>query len=291
MTWFFVSDLHGRVGRYRALLAAIVRERPRAVLLGGDLLPHGLDRRWASGRQSGEFLDRYLLPQVVSLRDAMGASFPTVVVILGNDDERLHEPALERAETAGLLVHCHGRIVEVGAVPVLGYACVPPTPFALKDWERYDVSRYVDPGCFGPEEGRHTVEVDADELRHGTIAADLERIAGDRDLTGAIVLAHSPPHRCALDRAGLDGLEVDGVPLDPHVGSIALRRFLEDRRPAAGLHGHVHESARITGAWRDRVGETPVFTAAHDGPELALVRLDPADPETATRELIPVEGE
>ena len=43
MAWFFTSDLHGRPGRYATLLDQIRREGPRAVLLGGDLLPHGLD--------------------------------------------------------------------------------------------------------------------------------------------------------------------------------------------------------------------------------------------------------
>jgi len=40
------------------------------------------------------------------------------------------------------------------------------------------------------------------------------------------------------------------------------------------LHGHVHESARLTGAWQDRIGRTVCLSAAHDGPELALVRFD-----------------
>jgi hypothetical protein len=40
------------------------------------------------------------------------------------------------------------------------------------------------------------------------------------------------------------------------------------------------------GDWRDRIGETHLFGAAHHGPELALVRFDPADPEKATRELL-----
>jgi Icc-related predicted phosphoesterase len=74
--------------------------------------------------------------------------------------------------------------------------------------------------------------------------------------------------------------------VDVHVGSIAIARFLRDRQPRIALCGHVHESARLTGAWRDRVGRTHVFSAAHDGPELALVRFAPARPDDATRELI-----
>ena len=156
----------------------------------------------------------------------------------------------------------------------------------LKDWERYDVSRFTDPGCISPEKGQRTVEVDPDEIRFGTIAADLERLAGDRDLADAICLFHSPPYRTDLDRAALDGKSVDHVPLDVHVGSIAIQRFIEERQPALTLHGHIHEAPRLTGSWRQKIGRTHAFTAAHDGPELALVRFELDDLENATRELI-----
>jgi Icc-related predicted phosphoesterase len=79
---------------------------------------------------------------------------------------------------------------------------------------------------------------------------------------------------------------MEHAPLDPHVGSIALRRLIEARQPLVTLHGHIHESARLTGAWRDRIGRTICLSAAHDGPELALVRFDPGAPEHATRELV-----
>jgi Icc-related predicted phosphoesterase len=69
------------------------------------------------------------------------------------------------------------------------------------------------------------------------------------------------------------------------VGSIAVRRFIEDRQPYLTLHGHIHESTRLTGSWRDRMGRTHMFSAAHDGPELALVRFDLDDLEGAEREL------
>jgi hypothetical protein len=169
---------------------------------------------------------------------------------------------------------------------VFGYACVPPSPFRLKDWERYDVSRFLDPGCTPPEEGAHSVEFDADEVRFGTIARDLEALVGGEDLAEALFLFHAPPYRTALDRAALDGRTVDHAPLDVHVGSIAIRRFIEERQPALTLHGHVHESARLTGRWSDRIGRTHCLSAAHDGPELALVRFDPDDPGAATRELL-----
>ena len=65
-----------------------------------------------------------------------------------------------------------------------------------------------------------------------------------------------------------------------------VRRFVESRQPLLTLHGHVHESARLTGRWRDKIGQTHMFTAAHDGPELALVQFDPDELENAERDLL-----
>jgi Icc-related predicted phosphoesterase len=274
---FFVSDLHGREPRYAALAAAVRRERPAAVFLGGDLLPHAL---------TGGFAEDVLVPLFASLRDALRDHYPRVFLILGNDDPRREELALLAAQERGLWEYLHMRRSELAGCAIYGYSHVPPTPFRLKDWERYDVSRFVDPGCVSPEEGLHTFPVPEGDLRHGTIATDLVTLVGEADVSRAVCLFHSPPYKTQLDRAALDGRIVEHVPLDVHVGSIAIRRFIESRQPLLMLHGHVHESARLTGAWRDRIGATWLVSAAHDGPELALVRFDLEAPEDATRELL-----
>ena len=52
------------------------------------------------------------------------------------------------------------------------------------------------------------------------------------------------------------------------------------------MHGHIHESGRLTGSWNDRIGDTVCFGAAHDGPELALIKFDSAAPIKAERTLL-----
>jgi Icc-related predicted phosphoesterase len=156
----------------------------------------------------------------------------------------------------------------------------------LKDWERYDVSRYVPHGCVSPEEGARSVDVAANVVKYSTIKEDLAQLTGENSMTKAIFLFHTPPHETGLDRAELDDKKIDGAPLDLHVGSIAVRRFIESRQPMLTLHGHIHESARLTGTWKDRIGRTHMFTAAHDGPELALVWFDLDDLDGAERELL-----
>ncbi|MBZ5640356.1 MAG: metallophosphoesterase [Acidobacteriia bacterium] len=283
---FFVSDLHGRRERFGKLFEAIESRRPAAVFLGGDLLPHPMAAPMPGDPAGHDFVRDELAAGFERLRERLHGSYPRVFLILGNDDPRAEEPAVLEAAGRGVFEYAQLRRIRWGDFEVYGYAFVPPTPFQLKDWERYDVSRYVDPGCISPEEGWRTVDVGEREPRVATIREDLDLLAGDADLSRAVFLVHAPPYRTLLDRAALDGRMVDHAPLDVHVGSIALRRFIESRQPLLTLHGHVHESARLTGAWRDRIGRTHAFSAAHDGPELALVRFDPGDLDSASRELL-----
>lgn len=283
---FFVSDLHGSIDRYQKLFRAVRDERPRAVFLGGDLLPSGHAPRGALDFDHTDFVNGFMAREFERLRGALGDDYPRVFLILGNDDERTQEAATIAAGATGIWQYVHDRRVDFDSFDVYGYSFIPPTPFLLKDWERYDVSRYVDPGCVSPEEGVRSVPFAAHQVRHATIAEDLAALIGERSVEKAIFLFHSPPYDTALDRAALDGRRIDHVPLDVHVGSIAIRRMIEARQPAITLHGHIHESARLTGAWSQMIGRTQCLSAAHDGPELALVRFDPARPADASRVLV-----
>ncbi len=281
----FAADLHGREDRYDKLIAAIEAWRPRVVLLGGDLLPWegigGATAAEGSGFVAGPLSDR-----LRRLRSSLGGDFPLVLLILGNDDPAWEEGAVADGEEEGLWRYLHNRRLTSGGYTFYGYSCIPPSPFLMKDWERYDVSRFVDVGAVAPEEGYRSVPVDQETILRGTILQDLERLAGPRDLGRAVFLFHAPPYGSALDRAALDGRRVDHAPMDVHVGSIAIRRFIETRQPLITLHGHVHESARLTGAWKQRIGSTFCFGSAHDGPELAVVRFRLAEPQRAERWLL-----
>lgn len=279
----FATDLHGSVHRYEQLFGALRSDPPEIVLLGGDLLPNAMARVPGA---SPSWVDAVLAEGFARLGEELGTDRPEVLLILGNDDGRAPIAEIERYEQEGLWTHLHGRRRECKGVAFYGYAYSPPSPFRLKDWERYDVSRYTPPGCVSPEEGRHADDAEARGARFATIAQDLAAWDREPDLDRAVFLFHTPPHETNLDRAALDGRMVDHVPLDLHVGSIAVRRFLERHGPRVSLHGHIHESARLMGDWRDRVGGCWCFGAAHDGPELALVRFDTERPEEAIRELL-----
>ena len=277
---FFVSDLHGLQSRYQTLFSKILEEQPAAVFIGGDLLPA------FETFQEGNFVRDYLAQEFKELYKKLGKKYPRVFLILGNDDGRgIEEDLVHFMERDKIWEYVHNQSSQFNEFTVYGYAYVPPTPFLNKDWERYDISRYVDPGCIPPEEGWHTIEQAINIIQYATIQQDLKELTGSRDLSKSIFLFHTPPYKTNLDRAALDGKMIDHVPLDVHVGSIAVKELIQENQPLLTLHGHVHESVRLTGSWKDQLGISTMFSAAHDGPELALVRFDPEHLEEAVREL------
>jgi len=278
---FFASDLHGKIHRYQKLFSVIEHERPEAVFLGGDLLPHFLLKEG----DFNDFVKDYFFPNLNRLRLVLKNHYPIIFLILGNDDARIEEEEFLSERVSGLFSYINQRKVLFKQYIVYGYSFVPPTPFQLKDWERYDVSRYVDPGCIHPSEGFRTTDL-TNDIEYGTIQKDLEELTKDEDLSKAVFLFHSPPYKTFLDRAALDGKMVDYAPVDVNVGSIAIKRFIEEKQPLLTLHGHVHESTRLTGQWFQSFNQTVSFNGAHDGPELSIIKFDLETPKDAIRILL-----
>lgn len=277
---YFCSDMHGSVSRYEKLSDYIVKNVPTHVFIGGDILPH-IHHNFSI--QTEDFVDNYLKGFFSKLKTQLGQEYPTFYIILGNDDARWEEEKLLNLEKDGLIIYAHNKIIKVGDFKIIGYNYVPPTPFQLKDWEKYDVSRYVDHGSISPEEGRRTVPVDIKKVRHSTIQKDLAILSKDIEIEKSIWLMHSPPYKTCLDRADLDGKKIDHAPLDVHVGSIAIRKFIEEKQPLLTLHGHIHESTKLTGCWKEKIGRTYCFNGAHHGSELAIINFDINNLEKAER--------
>jgi len=278
MNCFFVSDLHGKISRYQALIGEIKKELPDMVLFGGDLLP-GFNTVY------GDFINEYLIPEFNKLKIELQENYPQIFIIMGNDDPRIEEEKLIEAENRGIWKYLNEKKITYNEFDFYGYAYVPPTPFRLKDWEKFDISRYTDIGCVSPLEGSRTIKVNPVNLEHYTIAKDLQKLMPD-NLSNAVCLFHAPPYKTYLDRADLDGRIIEHVQVDLHVGSIAIKNFIENRHPRITLHGHIHESSRLTGHWQQKIIDTHSYSAAWDGKELALIKFDPEQPEKAERVLL-----
>ncbi len=278
-----MSDIHGNIPRFQHLFQIVDQEKPDAVFFGGDLLPLHLVKHTTMKK----FLDTTFFSEIKKIRKECDKKI-RFFVIMGNDDPRIYEPLFLHAEVDGLLDYIHQKTIPYKKLFIAGYSFVPPTPFHLKDWERYDVSQFIDVGVVPPELGKRTVNVPLDEIKYSTIAEDLNLLARQSPARKTIYLFHSPPYHSVLDQADLHGKKIDHTPLDIHVGSIAIQRFIQVFQPLLTLHGHVHESACLTGEWKEKLGKTYAFSAAHHGPELAVVRFDTNHLEKATREIIDV---
>ena len=263
--WFFTSDLHGHSGLYEQLVALAAQRRARAVILGGDLAPH------ASGadgvRYQRVFFEGFFVEFARRLRDA--APGAELLVMMGNDDWRDNLGCLERHDGA-LWRLLHERVLEVDGAAVAGLSWVPITPFAIKDWERWE-----DGGDEAPHALDGWVSRDGAIVRHRfdeaarrpTIADALERLATIAPAGRTIYTIHSPPRDTCCDMTHARA----------HVGSRALRAFIERRQPPLVLSGHIHESPRVSGAWRDHIGSTVVVNPGQFGaPGLCGVWFDPA---------------
>ncbi len=275
---FFVSDLHGSMHRYEVLYREILNQRPETVFIGGDILPSSL-----KSVQPGIFLKETLIKGFRSLKDKMKNDYPEIFIILGNDDGKLYEKDIIREENNGLWKYSHFRKIMYKNYKIFGYSYIPPTPFLLKDWEKYDLSRYTDPGCVSPEEGFRTYKTEANLIKFSTIKKDLDEMFNNEDLSKSVLLFHSPPYNTSLDILSDTIKYFDSAPLDNHAGSIAIRDIIEEKQPLVTLHGHIHETVRFSGEWKDTIGNTLMISGAHEGSELSLVIFDIENPISCGR--------
>jgi Icc-related predicted phosphoesterase len=270
--WFFTSDLHGQQALYDQLLAIAVAGRPRAVIIGGDLSPHGTG---ADGlRRQRLFLQGFLVEFARRLRENSAGT--ELLLMMGNDDWGANADVLEQHDPE-LWRSMHGRVIEVDGVPVAGLSWVPITPFGLKDWERWEDGAAESPIRLEGWVSRGT-EVEPsrfdDDKRSPTIADALEDLARLSAPERTLYVLHSPPRNTKCDQ----------IAPGQSVGSRAIRAFLERQQPALSLSGHIHESPRVSASYRDTLGRTVVVNPGQFGTSrLCGVWFDPARPAESLR--------
>jgi len=272
----YTADIHVHPGHLERFLEAARELGPQVLIIGGDLIPDWKGSIEASIEPHKLWVRNVLLPRIKPFHEA----FPQTPVLLdlGNDDIAAARPLIEARD--GLDLHLlHRRVVKIGeGLAVAGYMAVNPTPFAIKDSEKPDCrdhdglselrvvkTGYVTgsgkavPYCLDPTTG--TIEDDLDEL-----SAVLDsHLWLDYSF---IFVAHAPPKDTALDQMATGS----------HVGSLAVRRFIErwatTGRLIASLHGHIHESPWSSGRIWQHVGEVPCFNVGQHAQVLRALLLD-----------------
>ena len=172
----------------------------------------------------------------------------TMAVIAGNDDPFVIDEVLERHS----YVQCvDGRVASVDGVELVGFGGSNPTPW---------------------HSPREFSEDEIEERLRRTV----EQV---KDVSSSIWNVHVPPHGSGLDTApevdsNFSIVRVGGQPHNIFIGSVAVRKLIEEYQPGIGLHGHVHESRGI-----GRIGRSVIVNPGSEYTEgvlrAALVRRHP----------------
>ncbi|MFH1249158.1 MAG: metallophosphoesterase [archaeon] len=292
----YATDLHGDTAKYDVLFNS-----GDVIVIGGDMLPNHVTSTDAGfSTLSTEdyfrimeenqrfFLKDYLIPKLESIKN----SKKKVYLMMGNDDFACNLDLLEEADRKGLVKLLYDKKKENTKISnldkdllIAGYPYVPITPFAIKDWEKYDnkVDSKKESNFNGYKSIRKNnlnellaVDLENIDRAENNLQKDFEKIAKElgSKIKKTIFVIHSPPYSTVLDIAGrYEGWH--------HVGSLSISKFIEQQQPLASLHGHIHESPIISGQYSQKIGKTFCFNPGSDKYNLNLLILDTSDIESA----------
>ncbi|OGP92756.1 MAG: hypothetical protein A2156_06355 [Deltaproteobacteria bacterium RBG_16_48_10] len=252
MKVLYTSDLHGEIHLYQELLSLAISSSSEIMVIGGDLLPSFPPTKRYEDMVPNQktFIDQFLSPFFRRMLET--TSLQQIFLISGNWD--MGYPFLFK-ETTEKIINLNQKSYRLkNGYELIGYPFVPPTPFRPKDYEKMDDREAPWPPQKNPSYIRSSDQ--ADQLipvdpylylrGRGTIKEDLDR--GPRPLhpKRTIYIMHSPPL----------GTQLDFIQGGKRAGSRSIKTFIERNQPLLTLHGHIHESPELSGAYMDRIGET-----------------------------------
>ena len=272
MTTKFIitADIHQDIRKWEHLVRVVAREKPRFVLIAGDLLPK-------FGGFEGQ---RKFFPELANHLDAMrGSGNTTILTFFGNDDFHPLEPLLNDLAAQGRCVNLGGKVHREDSQVFAGMNQVRDYPFGYKHWCAPDGDFVTCPiqlcgeGLTIDAKGRW---IELANLREYLIAkpslqANLEALRSQfapDEARRSIWLVHNPPANLGMDICH-DGQQV---------GSPNILRFIQETQPLFGCSGHIHESPHQPGGkWAARVGRTLWFQPGQVGTKLHYVSLEVND--------------
>ena len=246
----YTADLHGNEEFYKRLLKKAEDENADVIVIGGDLFPReGFTIKNKIENQK-LFLEKFMTPLFKSFKNKNKKI--EIYLIMGNDDFRINLDILENAEKSKILRSIHNKSMNLNKnFNIAGYSFVNPTPFRLKDWEKPDFKDGKMP------QQLFTEEIRSIEKENGTIEEDLNKLKKLSKPKNTIYAIHAPPFNTKLDI----------ITTGAHVGSKAIRQFIEKEQPPLTLHGHIHESPQMSGSWKDKIGKTICINVGSAYPE------------------------
>ena len=264
-----VADIHGNKTQYEKIIDLVRQHDIKHVFMCGDLLPkdggswHPENTVRTIAMQAA-FINDYFVDYLTRL-----GNITNVYAIFGNDDFIANYHLVEQRAIPNV-TFLKNQVVKLADdhydLSVAGYPYVGVTPFLHKDLERWDETPGVLPHKIHRtdgyiSEGHEHLPVDLKDDQR-TIAADLEQLATLSDPSRTIYVCHEAPFDTPLDQISLANKYIDGQ--QAHIGSHAMRQFIESRQPFMTMHGHIHEAFAESGDFMWRCGKSVSVTAAND---------------------------
>ena len=261
MELLFTSDLHGSQTHYEQLLELLGRRPCDVLILGGDMHPDG--DRGIPYKAVCNFLRGYLCQWLQRAHEQCPDL--TIFAVLGNHDWTFTIDEINRlAEQQLLVMLTSDQIVEFDGWKFLGLSHCPPAPYWIKDFERRDLTADAASdfgGYVWSTEQKSILPVVGRE--YFAQNQSIEQMLEHAPQVGGkwILVSHAPPADGNLDllSAGL------------HVGSKAVRRYIEKSRPILTLHGHIHESPRETHHVAEAINSSLCVNAGQEEHRLCAV--------------------
>ncbi len=268
----YTSDIHGNEVQYQKLIEYAKSISADTIIIGGDIAPKSFPMDvFIKGQR--EFL-KNRLPELLS------PSNSKIFLIMGNDDAAVNLDVLERNDLYQVI---HGKRIKLTEeFDIVGYSYVPITPFYIKDWEKFDLSRvppslqaeyayrkktnYKLGGFKSTKSGLEGFRFNPKMALSDSLQKDLEDELFQKNADKTVYVIHTPPNKTNLDQL------LNRSP----AGSMAIRIFIEDFQPYLTLHGHIHETVAVSRDFKHRIGDSLCLSSGnHDiGDELAVLVFD-----------------
>ena len=267
----YTADLHGNEIQYQKLVDFAIKNSVDSVIIGGDIAPKEESEYYLE--KQGKFIQNYLLRLIAPLRKQLPKT--NFLLFMGNDDCAANTNVLEKNDPEFYRIIHNKRLKLSDDFDIVGYSYVPITPFGLKDWEKFDLTNPTEELKLDYEKRKTRCRFDGYKTdkngwyrfifspeieKEDSIQKDLKNKIFTNKPQKTVYVIHAPPNRTNLDQ----------IANGEHVGSFAVREFIEKNQPYLTLHGHIHETVDISGKFYDQIGKTLCFSPRNHNVESTL---------------------
>ncbi len=246
MRFIYVCDIHGDEYKYKKILAEAIKQKIKYLVFGGDLLPKNCSDRY---NEQKIFIEQFFNSYFAELKE----NDIKCVCILGNDDlEQLDEIFENECSKFDNVFNIDNKKADIEDISFIGLSKVLDHPFGCKDRvvieENLEMQIQLSRIIY-VEKCRNMLSADEwKEYRNSIEKMEniLENLPKITEGKKGIYVFHNPPY----------GVGLDVCINKQQVGSKAITKFLEKSNAYMSLHGHIHESYRVTGIWKNELNNT-----------------------------------